>query len=409
MTNQSTNILILGGGYAGVMAALRLAHRTRQLNRTITLINASEHFVERCRLHEAATGMALRKRPLVQMLQGSDVQFCQGWVTALKPVAQIVMVQTDHGEEQLPYDYLINALGSRVNHANVPGAADYAYTLDATGSLATDALRQKLAGFGSQPFRTIVVGGGATGIETAAQVKALYPHSTVQLVTQGKFGAFKTARARQHFQAAFAEQQIAVHEDARVVAVEHDGVLLETGKVAADVVIWAGGFVAPPLARAAGVEVNAQNQILVDPYLRALTYATLYAVGDAAKPVEEPGVPYRMSLFTALISGAQAAENIAAVLHHKEQQPLSFVWYGQGVAMGPNDAVGFPTYPVDQAWPLIFRRKLAVRVRNFFVWYLGTALESERRWPGSFYWGGRGRYAQQQRRRQQQVQTTVGV
>lgn len=116
MTNPSTTILILGGGYAGVMAALRLAYRTRRLNRTITLINASAHFVERCRLHEAATGMALRKRPLVGMLRGSGVQFQQGWVTRLDPTHQVVTVRTDQGEEQLPYNYLINALGSRTNH-----------------------------------------------------------------------------------------------------------------------------------------------------------------------------------------------------------------------------------------------------------------------------------------------------
>ncbi|MCB0183657.1 MAG: FAD-dependent oxidoreductase [Caldilineaceae bacterium] len=408
MTTQTTNILILGGGYAGVMAALRLAHRTRRLNRTITLINASETFVERCRLHEAATGTELRNRPLAQMLRGTNVQLCQGWVTALEPAEQRVTVRTDRGEERFPYDYLINALGSRVNHANVPGVADYAYTLDTDGTLAADALHQKLASFGAQPFRVIVVGGGATGIETATQVKAIYPYSDVQLITQGEFGAFKTERVRQHFQTAFAEQQVTVHEHARVVAVEDDGVLLETGKIGADVVIWSGGFVAAPLARAAGVEVNERNQILVDPYLRSLTYPTLYAAGDAAQPVEEPGAPYRMSLFTALTGGAQAAENIAAVLYHKEQQPFSFVWYGQGIALGPNDAVGFPTYPADQAWPLIFRRKLAVRVRNFFVWYLMTALEWERRFPGSFYWGGKRRYGQQQRR-QQQVQSTAGV
>lgn len=409
MTNPSTTILILGGGYAGVMAALRLAYRTRRLNRTITLINASAHFVERCRLHEAATGMALRKRPLVGMLRGSGVQFQQGWVTRLDPTHQVVTVRTDQGEEQLPYNYLINALGSRTNHANVPGVAEYAYTLDADGTLATTALCQKLAEFGTKPFRAIVVGGGATGIETATQLKAIYPHSNIQLVTQGKFGAFKNEKIRQHFVAAFADQEIPICEDAPVVCVEADGVQLKTEKLTTDVVVWAGGFVVSPLAREAGVEVNRQNQTLVNPYLRSLSHSTLYAVGDAASPVEEPGAPYRMSLLTALVSGAQAAENIAAALQGKEAQPLSFVWYGQGVALGPDDAVGFPTYPADQARSLIFRGKLAVHVRNFFVWYLVTALELERRFPGSFYWNGKGRYAQQKRRQQKQVQTAVGA
>jgi NADH dehydrogenase FAD-containing subunit len=165
-------------------------------------------------------------------------------------------------------------------------------------------------------------------------------------------------------------------------------------------VIWAGGFIASPLAREAGLRVNGQNQVLVDPYLRSLSHPNIYAVGDAACPVEEPGVPTRMSLFMALASGAQAAENIAAGLKGQTPQPLSFVWYGQGIALGPHDAVGFGTYPADVAWPLVLRRWLAVKIRGFFVWYLGTVLELERRIPGSFYWNGKGRYNQQKRRQQ---------
>ncbi|MEZ4656287.1 MAG: hypothetical protein R2911_01810 [Caldilineaceae bacterium] len=57
----------------------------------------------------------------------------------------------------------------------------------------------------------------------------------------------------------------------------------------------------------------------------------------------------RMSLFTALVSGAQAGENVAAAIHGKQPQPLSYVWYGQGIALGPNDAVGFNTFPGDAA------------------------------------------------------------
>ena len=106
----------------------------------------------------------------------------------------------------------------------------------------------------------------------------------------------------------------------------------------------------------------------------------------------------RMSLFTALVSGAQTADNLAAILKGNAPRPLSFVWYGQGIALGPRDAIGFGTYPAGVAWPVIFRRMLAVKVRNFFVWYLGAALELERRIPGSFFWNGKKRYTRQKRR-----------
>jgi NADH dehydrogenase FAD-containing subunit len=304
------------------------------------------------------------------------------------------------------YDYLVNALGSRVSRYTIPGVHDHAFTLDPYGDLTSEALRAKLTAYGKNPFRVVVVGGGATGIEAATQVKGRYPHSDVSLVTQGRVGAFKGTRVQKHIIEALREQSIAMHENARVNRVEQAGVVLDSGKIPADIIIWAGGFMASPLAREAGLQVNAQDQVLVDPYLRSLSHPNIYAVGDAAYPVEEPGVPIRMSLFTALVSGAQAAENIAAEIKGKSAQPLSFVWYGQGIALGPQDAVGFGTYPADVAWPLILRRTLAVKIRDFFVWYLGLALELERRFPGSFYWNGKNRYAQQKRRQQQETQVT---
>jgi len=405
MTTKPQNILILGGGCGGVMTALRLAHKTRQLNLTITLINALDHFVERCRLHEQATGLAPTSRPLIQMLRGTRVRFLQGWVTTLDPTQQCVHVQTADGEQQLAYDYLVNALGSSVNRQTVAGVQEYAYTLDPYGDLTTAALQAKLVAYGQDPLRVVVVGGGATGIEAATQIKGSYPHSTVALVTQGKVGAFKGPTVQRHFVEALTQQQITIHEAARVIRVEPDGVVLGSGKLAADIVLWAGGFIASPLARAAGVQVNAQNQMLVDPFLRSISHPNLYAVGDAASPMEEPGAPVRMSLFTAMVSGAQAAENLAALLHGQAQQPWSFAWYGQGIALGPHDAVGLAAYPSDQPWPFIVRGKWAVRIRGLFVWYLVAALAFERRWPGSFYWNGRQRYAQQKRRQLQQTQT----
>jgi NADH dehydrogenase FAD-containing subunit len=191
--------------------------------------------------------------------------------------------------------------------------------------------------------------------------------------------------------------------------VKQDGVVLDSSRIQANVIIWAGGFSASPIARQAGMRVNAQNQMLVDPYLRSLSHPNIYAVGDVAYPVEEPGVPMRMSLFTALVSGAQAAENIAAELKGNSPKPLSFVWYGQGIALGPQDAVGFSTYPADVAWRLIFRGTVAVKIRNFFIWYLGTVLEMERRIPGFFFWNGKQRYAKQQRRQKRQTEITSQV
>ncbi|MEZ4656286.1 MAG: FAD-dependent oxidoreductase [Caldilineaceae bacterium] len=93
---------------------------------------------------------------------------------------------------------------------------------------------------------------------------------------------------QQHLVSALVEQEVVLHEYANVRAVRADGVELEADFLPADVVIWAGGFTASPLAQEAGLRVNSLNQTLVDPYLRSLSHPNIYAVGDAACPVEEP-------------------------------------------------------------------------------------------------------------------------
>ena len=398
MTNQATKIVILGGGYAGVMAAVRLAGKTRRLNTQITLVNGLDHFVERPRLHEAATGSEIRQPMLTHMLRDTAVSFQKGWVTAVDPDAQSVTINTENGEQTVAYDFLIYALGSQTIRKSVLGVDEFAYVLDAMGDRASGALHNRLNGLNMAEMVT-VVGGGATGIEAACEVKAHYPDLNVQLVTADVVGGFKGERVQTHMLSALAEQGIGLYKDSLVKHVQEDGVALADGRfLPSTICVWCGGFEATGLARAAGMPVNARNQILADPFLRSTEYANIYAVGDAVGPVQDPGTPMRMSLFVALVTGALAADNITAVLKEKSQKPLSFATYGQAVSMGPNDAVGFNTFPADHAVGPIFRRKTAVRLRSFFVWFLMAFLEIERRFPGAFFWFGKGRFARQQRK-----------
>jgi NADH dehydrogenase FAD-containing subunit len=276
--------------------------------------------------------------------------------------------------------------------------AEHACVLDAFGERSATALRHRLANL-SGSETVLVAGGGATGIEAACEIKARYPKLAVQLVTAGAAGDFKGAKVQGHMLAAIVEQGIKLLEDSPIEAVHEDGVQLANGRfLPASVCVWCGGFQVPGLAKVAGLPVNGQNQLLVDPFLRSTGYANIYAVGDAASPVEDPGTPLRMSLFAALITGALAADNVTAVLKQKAQRPLSFATYGQAIALGPDDAVGFNTFPADRPVGPILRRRTAVRLRSFFVWLLFAFLKIERRLPGFFFWLGRGRYARQQRK-----------
>lgn len=401
-----TQIIVIGAGYAGMMATLRLSGKTRGRNVAITLINGTNIFIQRPRLHQVATNQVVPQKPIVEMLRGHAVRFIQGWVTALEPQQGLVTVRMPDGPQQLPYDYLVYALGSVVDRDSVPGVREHAYTLDPHGPRTAPELRAKLREIAGASGQVIVVGSGPTGIEGATEIKGLYPNLRVSLVTQGCFGAFKGERVAQYLRQAFHQQNIPVYEHKRIQEVRVGEIILGDGEIIpGDLILWAGGFRALPLAQEAGLKVNQSGQILTDPLLRSISHPNIYAVGDAAQPVEDPGVKMRMSLLTAVTTAAHVADNLSAVLKGKAPQPFSFAYYGQGIALGPNDAVGFAAFPNDLPVGPIYRGRLAVWIRSFFVWLIFYFLEWERRWPGFYFWLGKGRYraAKQRAARRQSI------
>lgn len=94
MTEKQIQVVVLGAGYAGLMAAIRLAGKTKKRPVKVTLVNAGDHFVERPRLHETATGNAPRQKRLAGLIAGTGIEFRQGYVTAFDPDRQEVTVET---------------------------------------------------------------------------------------------------------------------------------------------------------------------------------------------------------------------------------------------------------------------------------------------------------------------------
>ena len=80
MQQASTEVVVLGAGYAGLMAAMRLAAKTDGRRVGITLVSERDTFDERVRNHQLAAGQRLQLYPLAAMLQGTRIQFVRGRV-----------------------------------------------------------------------------------------------------------------------------------------------------------------------------------------------------------------------------------------------------------------------------------------------------------------------------------------
>ncbi|HEX6818106.1 MAG TPA: FAD-dependent oxidoreductase, partial [Ktedonobacterales bacterium] len=398
-----TRIVVVGAGYAGLLFTTRLAGKIAGQDAQITLVNESPTFTERIRLHQYATNQTIQWRSIVQTLRGTGARFVEGSVTGIDPERRTISVVQGSQMRGIEYDYLVYALGSLTDRGRVPGVAEHAYTLSPRGPLSAAALRERLSDLATRGGRVIVCGGGATGIETAAELATAYPRLAVRLVTDGALGHFWGTGVAAYIRRSLTRAGVAISDETHVTEVRQDGVVTETGQlIAGDLVIWTGGFVAPSLAREAGLPVNERDQVVIDPYMRVLGHPEIYAVGDAASPREEPGVPVRMSAATALILGAHGADCLAAVVWGKKPKPLSFAYAGQGIALGRGNGIGFNSYPDDVPNRPYFTGRLAYWTRELGARYLANLPQFERRLPGFFVWPGKGRYAAAQQKLQRQ-------
>jgi NADH dehydrogenase FAD-containing subunit len=386
------DVAILGAGYAGLMAALRFSAWTSQLK--AVLISESSHFIERVRLQESIEApVAPRLPPLDRWLSNSRLDFIVGRIAELQPDAGTVGIEAAGEFRHIAYQRCIYALGSFVNVRGVPGAADHAFRLDpGAGPRAAAALRERVrsARLGSS---VVIVGGGNSAVEAAAEVKAARPDLEVSVIAAGRVGDFeKGAEVERAVRTLLAGQDIRMMDHGQVREVRSDRVITEEGRsIAADLCVWAGGLRSPGIAAAAGLAVDENNRLWVDGALRSISHPQILAVGDAARPLTPTGSSYRQSAFVALTSGAYAARFVLWEAQGKRPRPFSFSSYGQGVAIGKR-GIGFLTYPDDGDGYLVLAGPFALRIRNLFVRALIWFLRMERFCPGlGLFWIGRRR------------------
>jgi NADH dehydrogenase FAD-containing subunit len=390
------DVAILGAGYAGLMAALRLGRGRKPLR--VVLINASDVFVERVRLQESIVNdVAPRIPSLLAFLAGTNVEFVCGEVTSLDAERRRIRLTCGGEEQEIGFGEVIYALGSRTDVEGVPGVAEHAYRLEAIeGARSPSALRSRLRENAGRPIRVITVGGAETSVEVAGEIKAAWPALEMMMITRSRVGGFKGARVEAAVRTELGRLGVTMIDHETITEVRSSEILTENGRrIRFDVCVWSGGLRAGPVAGRAGVATDPRGRVWVDANLRSISHPHVVAVGDAAHPLAPTGAPYRLSALVAIITGAYAADLILAGRAQRSLAPFSFSTFGQGIAIG-HSGVGFASYPDDRQRWFILKGATARIVRNFFVWFILSALKIERRMPGFLFWPGRRRVSWQQ-------------
>ncbi|MFB7506510.1 NAD(P)/FAD-dependent oxidoreductase [Streptomyces broussonetiae] len=375
---MSHRLVVVGAGYAGLLAAKRLARRLHRNDVTVTLVNASDRFVERVRLHQLAAGQRLTEVPLRQQLSGTPVQLVVGHVTAIDATARTVCL----GDEPrtIDYDTLVYAVGSQARLDDVPGAAEHAYAV-ACPEQATR-LRHRVAEIASGGT-VAVVGGGLTGLETASELAESHPGLRVRLFTSADdVGSGLAPRGRAHLLRALDRLGVSIHPETVVTAVREDGLGTRDGRsFTADAVVWTTGFRAPDLARAAGFATDDSGRMLVDATLRSVSHPEVYAVGDAAAGVSVSGAPSRMSCQAALPMGRGVADVVAARLSGREPGPVRIGYVFTNISLGRRDGVVQFTHADDRPRRFVLTGRVAAVFKEAVV--RSTVRARRRGEPGS--------------------------
>ncbi|WP_167758774.1 NAD(P)/FAD-dependent oxidoreductase [Zemynaea arenosa] len=329
------DIVIIGGGYAGLSCALRLGARVRKqgLAARVHLVSARPVVVERIRLHQRVAGQAMRERALDTLLAGTGVRLVRGAAEDIDVQAHTVRVDG----EVLNWDRLVLAAGSRTDLQAVPGAAAHAVSIEPDTAVA---LMQRVAAL-PPGSRVAIVGGGLTGIETASEIAESCRglQLDVRLVAGQRLAADFPPPARAHLRHTLERLGVQVIEGQRVVEVAADHLCTHAAPLPFDLCIWTAGFAAPPLARHAGLSCNAAGQVLVDPMLRALSHPAVYVAGDMGAPVQPPGQPLPQGCKSAMPMGVHVAENIVRELRGAAPDPFDFALMFYCVSLGRRDGL----------------------------------------------------------------------
>ncbi|WP_147916113.1 NAD(P)/FAD-dependent oxidoreductase [Ruania zhangjianzhongii] len=367
--SQPRNAVVIGGGYAGVMAANRL---TQGENVTVTLINPRPTFVERIRLHQLVGGSHSATHDLRDVL-AERVHLVVDTATRIDAATRSIELA---GGGSLAYDYLIYAVGSHSAASDVPGA-EHTYPI---GTL--EEAQRLQAALTELPDHApvTVVGGGLTGIETAAELAE--SGRQVRLLTGGVLAATLHERGRRSAAQRLAALGVELLDGvpSRVRAVEPDAVLLAAGRrLDSALTIWTAGFSVPALARDSGLSTDALGRLRTDESWVSLDDERIVATGDAAAPSD---LPARMSCQAAVQVGPQAAETVLALIAGKQPDRLSLAFVSQCVSLGRRDGLLQLTHLNDTARRTYLAGRPGAAIKELICSGIIWQLKLEARFPG---------------------------
>ena len=367
MSHNKHHILILGGGFGGIYAAMQLEKTLgRDPDVTLTLVNRDNFFLFTPMLHEVATSdldITHIVNPVHKLLHRTH--FFAADVEAIDLPVQRVVVS--HGfnrhSHELQYDELVIGLGATTNFFNLPGLEARALTMKSLGdaiqvrnhliALLEEANSECCAPIRAPLLTFVVAGGGFAGVESIAGINdfvraslRFYPnlrqdHLHMVLVHPGEVILPELSpKLGRYAQQKLAARGVDIRLNTRVTGMSEQGVALNDGTcLPTNTLLWTAGTTPHALLSTLPCQKE-RGRPLVNEYLEVPEWPGVWALGDCALvPDRKTGTACPPTAQHALREGKVVAHNIAAAIRGGKKKPFVFSTIGQLATIGRRTGV----------------------------------------------------------------------
>jgi NADH dehydrogenase len=412
--SKKTQIVILGGGFAGVEVAKYLDRTAAKRDDVeVTLVSRDNFTLFTPMLDEVAVGDLEPVHicnPLRKLFR--YVTVLSGEIKAIDLAAKRVTISygITRLTRELPFDHLVLALGSETNYFGIPGVAEHALGIKTLGDavMLRAAVISMLEAASVEPdpdrrkrmLTFVVAGGGFAGVETVGAINDLARQSLpyygrvdprevrVVLIHGGKRILPELGEALGLYaQKKLTEREVEIKLGARVTAYAEGAVHCSDGEtVPAETLVWAAGVSPSHILKDLPCELQ-NGRIVVNATLDVPGTRGIWAVGDCASVVDPVSkVPYPPTAQHAMREGRRAGENIWARLQGKQAKPFQFSMLGQLATIGRRTGVArmfglkFSGVVGWALWRTVYLMKLAgieKKLRVGLQWGLDVVFERD--------------------------------
>jgi len=355
---MAKQILIIGGGYGGLLTALTARKYLTSEEAAITVVNRTPFHQIVTELHRLAVGGLNEKNvglPLDKLLRGKNIDLKIDTVESIQLGQKTVQLNSGL---MLSYDSLIVALGSETAFFGIPGLEENSFTLksieDANNIRAhVEARIEAYSKSQNKADATFVIGGGGlSGIELIGEMVDTLPSVclskgvdfndiTLYCVEAGPniltgFAPDLIERAKTSLE----KRGVKVLTGVAVTEVQGSNVMLKDGTtIETNTLVWTGGVTGNTVVANCGIEVN-RGRATVTPTLQSTSHPEVFLAGDSAVVMSPEGRPYPPSAQIAWQMGETVGYNLFAAEKGLPMKEFKPVFSGTLASLGRKDAIG---------------------------------------------------------------------